>query len=429
MFRPSQTLLVRPMPTLNKFILHPPLPLNPRESKQLLNLLSTSFRQTLDKEHGFRTESEIESAVKGPDKHNGTPRPRRLSHSDLDRPPTDRHMRSILTNPLFTSSPTAQHVSNADKDPMEVFDQAAAKGMMNTQYARACLLAKKREIIQSPVLSVREGMRDSGAGLKVLRWLVSSGTAKDNDFLQDAQFAMIFMQYVVAEQLQEVSWKWIKRAFEDYPRLSKLSGLERAAARRALVRPLMCLVKAEASGPVSLDAAYMCLSRAAGYLKGVPAPQMRELLGPPGWFLSYETTWSHSDHLPASESAFDSFIALVPVISREVDYHFAKLNLLHPTRPSVDPALAFLKKLDAPQAADATPLYRWRSTYGREIISLGLNAAKFLLETERFDDAQWVMEYLRAHYPRRLGLAQREQQEEATAEASSLQLLEGLTLA
>lgn len=415
------------MPTIGKFKLHAPLPLNPRESKQLLNLLTTSFRQKLDKEHGFRTESDIEPSTDKAPKHNGNARQRRRSHSDADFRPTDRHMRSVLTNPLFSYVPNA-HESKADRDPMDVFDEAVAKGMMNTHYARTCLNAKKREIIQSPVLSVREGMRDSGAGLKVLRWLLSSGTANDNEFLKDGQFAEIFMQYVVAEGLQEAAWKWIKRAFDDYPRFSELWGPERAAARRAMVRPLMYLVRAEASGPVSLDAAYMCISRAAGYLKGLSALQMRQLLGPPGWFLSHETIMSHSDHLPASELAFDSFLALIPVMSREVEYHFAHLQLLHPSRPSASLALEFLRKLDTPRDG-VTPLNRASSTYEHSIIQLSLDTAKFLLENERFDDAQWVMEYLRTHYPRRLGLAQREQLEQAKAEASSLQLLEGLSLA
>jgi hypothetical protein len=428
MFKSSQALLFRPMPALNKFIIHPPLPLNQRESRQLLTLLSTSFRQKLDKEHGFQTEPESETAAVATASHNGRPGQRRRSQSDPDPRPTDRHMHSILTNPLFGPLPTTNHGSAAGKDPMELFDRAVARGMMDTHYARRCL-EMKREAIQSPVLSIREGMRESGAGRKVLRWLVSSGTANDNEFLQDKQFAEIFMQYVVAEGLQEAAWKWIKRAFEDHPRLSELSGLEKTTARLAIVRPLMFLVKAEASGPASLDAAYMCLSRAAGYLKCLPASQMRQLLGPPGWFLSHETTMSHARHLPASESAFDSFIALVPVISKDVDYHLAHLSVLHPSQPSADSALAFLKKLGTPKAADATPRSKSFIAYGRGVIQLSLDAAKFLLENERFDDAQWVMEYLRTHYPRRLGLAQREQLEDAKAEASSLQLLEGLSLA
>jgi hypothetical protein len=436
MFRPSQALLFRPMPTLNRFILHPPLPLNPRESKQLLNLLSSSFRKTLDKEHGFRPDPEVEAATERTARHNVGPRERRRSHSDLDQRPTDRHIRSILSNPLFSLSPASQDDSKVGRDPMEVFNQAVAKGMMNIRYARACLEAKKREIIRSPVLSVREGMRESGAGLKVLRWLVSSGIANNNDFLRDLHFAAIFMEYVVAEELQEAAWKWIKRAFEDYPVLSKLSIPERKIACLYMVRPLMCLIKAEATGPASLDAAYMCLSRAAGYLKGLPANEMVRLLGAPGRFLSHETIMSHATfynaphHSPASESAYDSFIALVPVIAiRKFDYHLAHLTLLHPTRPNADPALAYLKKLEPSETEYATPLVKSSSPHERRVIQLGLDAAKFLLERERFNDAQWVMQYLRTHYSRHLEFAQREQLEQAKAEASSLQLLEELSLA
>ena len=426
MFRPSQNLLFRPMPNLNKFKIHPPLPLNPRESKQLLNLLTTSFRQKLDREHGFETSPDYTEPSQPIQraKHTGSFKTRRRSNSDSESRPTDRHMRSILTNPLFNILPMSKQ-SKAERDPMDVFDQALAKGMMDLHYAKICLQAKKREILKSPVISVREGMKDSGAGMKVLRWLVSSGIANDNEFLKDPIFADILMQYVVAEGLQEVVWKWVKRSFEDYPKLLHIPVHDRAVARQELVRPLMRLVKAEAEGHVCLDSAYMCLSRATGYLKGFPSSQIRELLGPPGRYVSYETTMKHSRHLPASESSFDSFLALIPIIYGDYHFQFAHLHLLHPARPSASLALEYLQRFDASRANDPLPLFN-NPSQESGIIQLGLDTARFLLEDDRFHDSQWVLSCLRTHFPKRLGLQQWEQLEQAKAEASSLQLLDAL---
>lgn len=399
MFRPSQSLLFRPTPALLKFILHPPLPLNPRESKQLLNLLSTSFRQALDREHLIQDDYEATKiATQTSTKHNDTPRGRRPSTTDagLNRP-TDRHMHSILTNPLFNWSSAPQKAKKFAKDPMEVFDMAVAKGMMTTSSALGCLEAKKRQIIKSAHPSVREGLRASGAGRKVLRWLVSSGTANDNDFLLNGKFAYLLMEYLVAEDLQEVAWTWMRRGFEKYSHTSHLSPLERKAVKKVLLNPLMALIHAEAQSPANLDAAYQCLSRAVGYFEELPAHQVMHLLHPPLRFLLSRTITPVFHQPPASESAFDSFVALVPRLSsRHIGYHLAYLSLLHPTRPSADLALSFVKSLDCSYNRSFSP------SHG-STIQISLDAAKFLLEQERLEDAMWIMQYLRTTYPDRLG--------------------------
>lgn len=403
------------MPPLNKLKIHQPLPLNPRESKQLLNLLTTSFRQQLETEHG---EFAARTAPRKP-AHHENQRLRRRSMLDSWRNPTDHHMHSLLTNPLFNYSPDKASSESA-RDPMHIFDQAVAKGMMSTDYARVCLTVKKRDIVQSSVLNVRDGMRDSGAGLKVLRWLISSGTTNTLDFLKDEQFATILMEYMVAEGLQEAAWAWVKKAFEGVPGLHALEGAAWPKTRREIVRPLMALIKAETVGSVSLDSAYICLSRAAGYLKGLPSADLRAVLGPAGWFLAHQTTMSNSDHPPPSETNFESFLSLVPVISKYADLYFAHLNLIHPTKPSAELALAYLRDISTKRDQASTE---------RNHIQLSLDTAKFLLENDRSTDGEWVMDLLQTKYPKQLGLKQRKQLDQAKAEASSLELLESLSFA
>jgi hypothetical protein len=329
-------------------------------------------------------------------------------------------MRSILTNPLFNLTTDAK-TPKADRDPMEVFDLAVAKGMMNLNSARACLNAKKHEIIQSPAPTIREGMKESGAGLKVLKWLISSGTANNNDFLKDARFAQILMEYLVAEELQEVCWKWIQRGFQAIPQyFATADPVRHKEIRREIVGPLYFLIRAEASGDVSLDSAYICMSRAVGYLAGYPAVRMRDLLSHPGWFLVHETTRLHSQRPPSTPSAFDSFFSLVPILSKEPAYQLAHLSLLHPSRPSADLAFVFLQNLE--------PDFSLRHVRDHNYIQMGLDTAKALLESGRYKHAEWVMEFLRERYSQQLGISSREQLEQAKAEASSLQLLEGLSL-
>jgi hypothetical protein len=315
-------------------------------------------------------------------------------------------------------------------DPMVTFDQAVAKGMMTARYAHACLYAVKRGIIDSSVLDVRDGMKASGAGLKVLKWLVSSGTANNNEFLRDERFSGLLMEFMVAEGLQEAAWAWVKRALEGGPELSKLPWSEaRQKAREDATKPLELLVKAEATGPVSLDAAYLCLSRAAGYLKGRSALEMRPYLGRVVWYLVKATIF-HT-HQPSSESNFESFLSLIPGLSKHTDYQFAHLNVLHPTKPSAELALDFLRELDVTSPSESTQklVTEEKITHCHYQLKLSLDTAKLLLETNRFLEAEWVMDFARTRFPKQLGVKEKLQLEEAKAEALSLELLEGLSLA
>ena len=196
MFSPSQA--------VQKFFkIHHPMPLNAHESKQLLNLLTTSFRKNLDTAHEFRPKSESKTSSSA--QHRSLPyqgQKRRRSSVDASVRPTDQHLDSILTNPLFNVIPKHSTASTKGKDPMVLFEQAAAMGMMNVNIAASCLAAKRSLIIKSPAISIRQGMRESEAGLKVLNWLVSSGTANNNDFLKDTRFAANLMMFMVAEELQ-----------------------------------------------------------------------------------------------------------------------------------------------------------------------------------------------------------------------------------
>ncbi|RFU33093.1 hypothetical protein B7463_g3237, partial [Scytalidium lignicola] len=409
------------MPALQKFDIHPPLPLNPRESKQLLNLITTSFRHHLDEEHGRIPKTWGERS------HNGkeTSRPRRRSFSDAEGRPTDRHLHSILTNPLFTYTKDRGAVTGSVRDPMDIFDEAVAKGLMNVQYAHTCLVAKKREITGSPALSIHEAMRESGAGLKVVKWLIASGAASDITFIEkNESFTELLMEYMVVENLQDVAWVWVKKALAGLSHLPELTpenrrDTERMKLRREICTPLLMLVKAEARTALSLDNAYKCIASAGQHLAGMTTAQMRAALSPAGLFLTHQTLLYPCRHQAASPETFDSFVSLIPAFATDVHYYTARLHLRHPLRPRADLALSLLKS-------------KQKSSFQEEntkIIRLGVDTARFLLEHDQYDDARWVMNYLSTRFPKELGIEETKIIERARAEASNLELLEGLSLA
>ncbi|KAE8452342.1 hypothetical protein EG329_001042 [Mollisiaceae sp. DMI_Dod_QoI] len=424
MFRPSLPLLFRPMPVLNKLSIHKPLPLTSRESSQLLNLLTTSFRHQLDTEHpSFRTREHA----------SGTPKPssksRRRSFSDQDGNHTDRHMHSVLTNPLFTP-PQDLSFLKAYRDPMDVFDLAAAKGMMDTNYAKACLNAKTARIIQSSVVSVREGMKESGAGRKVLRWLISSGTSNSNHFLKDQTFADLLMEYMVAEGLQESAWKWIKKSFDKLPEVARMPRNEASTlARQEVAGPLRALVRAETRHHASADAAYMCLSRAASLLGAAISVEMTTALQPAGLYLLYRACMPQYSSDPPTESSFESFISLIPIIiPRKSDLYLAHLSLLHPTKPDPELALDYLRHFDSLNDRNKSSVFNPKT--GRHSpIQLGFDTARVLLEAGCYSEMEWTMNFLSKNFPQQLKIDERKQLEQVKAEASSIELLESIGLA
>lgn len=421
MFRPSKSLLFKPVAALNKLSIHQPLPLSQRESAKLLNLLTTSFRHNLDAEHpSFRTQ---EDASRTP---RSSTRPRRHSTSDVERHPTDHHLHSVLSNPLLAPSHKIIHVG---RDPTDVFDMAVANGMMSTNYAKACLKAMKDRIVKSPTLNIRDGMAESGLARKVIRWLVSSGTSNNNQFLNDEKFANLLMEFIVAEGLQEHAWKWIKRAFENLSSISSLpSGEAGTLLRREIAGPLRALVCAEIAQGVSLDEAYMCMSRAAGYLNGISASLVTTALHPAGLHLLRHTLMLNFSHRTSTESSFESFTSLVPIISpARADFYLAHLSLLHPTKPEASLAFEYLHT----ESSNRDRKY-WESltAYKRSgVIQLGLDTAKFLLERNQYSESERVMEFLSNTFPDQLGIRQKRELEQVKAEASSIELLSSFGIA
>jgi hypothetical protein len=440
MFQSTQSLTFRTIASLGHFKIHPPLPLTPRESTQLLNLLTTSFRRQLDREHGaVRSEggansnasASFNSSKLAPVKH------QRHSQSRPDvRIPTDRHMQLILTNPLFKDVekdlvPKNQHL----RDPMKIFDEACAKGFMKVEYAAACLKAKKRKIIQSSALSVRDAMKLSGAGSKTLKWMLSSGVANNNSFLEDEAFSEILVDFMVAEEQESVIWTWLETLVLEISSASTKPAT--VPSVRNAARLLYFLVKAQISGSASLDIAFRSLGRVENMISGLEN-RFRPVLKGAGGYLYKEIVNQHASHSRSSPDMFDLFLSIVSKsLSFRNETALPNLLLYHPTKPDAEPALKFLKKVKEIVSTASDPesrhmVLRDKHYNDTRIIYLGLDTARFLLERDQHTKAQWVMTFLEETYGKQLGLSQKDLfslRNQVQAEASSLELLNSLSLA
>ena len=131
------TLGQRALGTLAKK-LHPQLPLTPRESQQLLNLLTSSFRSHLDAAHPVHTtekshQSVVRKTVDSGDKDHVP------FHARSSSALASQHIDAVLSNPLFAVKPTRRGAASAAsellQDPVAWFVNEIAAG--NATLAKA----------------------------------------------------------------------------------------------------------------------------------------------------------------------------------------------------------------------------------------------------------------------------------------------------
>ncbi|PQE22358.1 Proteasome subunit beta type-1 protein [Rutstroemia sp. NJR-2017a WRK4] len=381
MFRATPPAFFHQIPALLKFKLHQPLPLTPRESKQLLELLTVSFREKLDSEHGSSNVADTPSAhqVKAT-KTTIQPKP----HTR----PTDKHIESILTNPLFHVRRNAE--ATPATNPMGTFDRAVGTGMMTVKHAAACLRAERQRLASLYPVDLTQGLKNSGAGLKV------------------------------AEGLEDVFWVWIDRDIDGM--------LKSVVSRDAVNRRICSLFGHKKIAMRSFDDAVTILQKFATKIQNLDARKQRSLLFSPGQQLYEQLSHSHPIvRSSVSLEAFEAFRRILRTIYM-YDIEYNSLDIYHPTHPSAD---GCLKHLRFPPTTLSVSAAR-KTIYIQRIINISLTAAKILFEQERVDDARWIMEYLRTNYPEEVGLKQSSVEhriQKAQEEESSIQLLESLSIA
>ncbi|KFY37393.1 hypothetical protein V494_04771 [Pseudogymnoascus sp. VKM F-4513 (FW-928)] len=415
MVQPSPHLLLRPAATLAanfNIFAHPKVPLTPNESRQLLNALTTSFRRQLAEEHDTRTPN---PAHNGPASAATT-----LSSSSPKKRParpnvthTDRHLHDVLSNPLLSFQPPPTRTGQ--RDPMDVFDEACARGLMDASRARACLQGKRVSLGATPE-EQRAGMKTSGAGLKVLQWLLSTGVESDASWLQlkgrgPAWGKDIIFDFLVLEGRQEALWE----LFERYAALN--TGDERNFLFQ-LSRSLAQYVSADA-GLESVVRANEILMKAE-----TPLEARLRILYPAVSLLVNYTKTSTSENVQRSPVLFDRFLGIVQAFPRRSaiskrELFVPQLSLYHPTNPDAKPALRYLESLNE---APAEHLLQAINVLSNSLASLALDTAKQLIVSEQFDEARWVLGFVQKTYPE-LNQGDSQPQSKPTQSARAMDLL------
>lgn len=359
--------------------LHPQLPLTPRESRQLLSLLTASFRLHLDREHPVHTTVIAHSTLPKAARHDPGST---ISMSSAAL--ASQHLDAVLSNPLFAMKPARRGsqygASQALKDPTgwflnEITSGSATLSKLSTYLNIICRFDTAAQPHQGKT-----------PGAIVGGWLRSSGIDTSKEFLEvcvETKYPLfLLVRLLITDGETRLLWKWFARS--SYPDSSLQSGLRfKEQLLRRMVR-----VQAYHDLPQSLllfeRARDICEKQGKGFesLRLAGQELVRTILSRP--------------NAPISNEIYDTFRESVTLWfpgswAVAVD---AMLWLHHPTRASYTQGLQFIQDpAGAAKYANAKPGQR------SFVVQLSLGVARELLAAERYEDAQAVMAFVKKHFP------------------------------
>lgn len=369
--------------------LHPQFPLSPRESQQLLTLLTTSFRAHLDRAHPSPENRQTQTSIGSNGQRSPSPTRAPSSHASATQ-----HIDSILTNPLFavkpkrsTSEPAAVDVL---RDPVGWFVDEIAAGTATLSKAAMCLGLLDMVPNTSPRLHNGKTTASILSG-----WLRSSGLEESREFVDlrassrgfnnksmDKLVALLF-----AEGEAAAPWRWFIRSQEQRVKETKLDTRKISTFRKSLLLRMVV-----AQGDKSLD---------EGLAVFMQAFRMAEVDGLETSCIALRPAGAHLvnriisiPNRSINPDLYQSFL----LSSRRWLGNWGQavesmLWLHHPTQQSALPGLDFLQNPTGAVAHVRGPLGRQHF-----LVQLCLGVARQLMEEEKYAEAQVAMQFSKEHF-------------------------------
>lgn len=357
-----------------------------RESQQLLDSITSSFRKNLDKEHPWEHNEDLTSqkpitqatkTILSAPSHSAS-----LPDRSSRQLPTDRHLGAILSNPLFAHEENKKPAT-VPRDPFDVFDYAVSRGLMTPRRAAGFLAKVRSQITGESADDIRQGMAKSGAGLRVVQWLRASGLENDLQFLSHPSLFAALIPFMYAEGLEEVVWYWVAHLGAREETDGKARSWQDGALS-ALLNAIVKQTNTSYSGlKMNLDHSYEAIVRANDLLPMQNQIALKSFKKT--WVgLSWASTVFASERPKPSAPLFESFINIGRPLHVQLD--MAHLDLHHPLTPNHSAAIQFMHNNAHP--ADLRPTTR------RRLVSLALDAADRLKEVGDVEQASWVERFL-----------------------------------
>ncbi|WEW55130.1 hypothetical protein PRK78_000558 [Emydomyces testavorans] len=207
--------------------IHPPLPRTPRESQQLLSVLTSSFRRQLDREHPPVQSAESQASA------------RSLSEDRRFNGPVnaDQHLSSVLDHPLFSTVPHQPTLTQKQsirargngganplaEDPIIILDRAIASGAVDINTIHDCLCRHRLQIDHLPREIMRDKMRDSKFGSRIISWLSSTDEQSKKDFFRNQLTVRFAMPYMLNGNHRRAVMMWLQEIRRHAPCTSRIN--------------------------------------------------------------------------------------------------------------------------------------------------------------------------------------------------------------
>ena len=381
-----KTIVARTMKSLTSKI-HPPLPISVQESQRLLSLLNASFKQQFNREH--------------------------LAVSSSNEHYANRHLQSILTDPLFSAKPRKLasssdesksqskgkrlgQLQNHMKQPMDAFKERVSQGTADLGTAKFFLNIQKKACLASPAATSREAMKSCGAASTMLQWLWSSGMEDTGEFLKDRAFVDTLVSFIIAEGKRSCVLTWLYRCYN--PEETPFSSLHESDLHRIPGSLFKRLIQEEIRIGNGLESAITLFLGVIAFLRSSGSTKSSMQFGTVGAAWPLTTTIARFPEAARLEPGIiQPFLETMrnfrcdPLLNAYLCVYFQK-------QPDPQPALTFFQTLGAAKAIENGSDRR-----RLHIVLLGLRAAELFLQYGRQTEALWIMEYLQTHFAQELG--------------------------
>ncbi|KAL4906268.1 hypothetical protein BDW74DRAFT_140326 [Aspergillus multicolor] len=380
--------------------IHLPLPRTPRQSQQLLNALTSSFRRELDREHPLTASSSDEATGVN---NSSTGNRLNEAHSHSSAHATEQHLRTLLNNPLFRVSLRGHGIrpephldadgSRRGKEPMAIFDELVAAGSATAASVSDCL--NWQLLIASRHSDERfvKTLRDSRAGSRVLSWWYSSDTISKIEFFRDERAVRSTCKFMAAEGLQSSVLAWLEML-----RDCDVGGWNptKRAAGKHFKYLLGSFLKAEIECGGGIGSSLRFYLDACRILVpiggGEPSMSLHIALGAPAAYLIdvIDGSLRQNPELPVPVDLYDEYAQMVSTLKLS-KLHSAIIAIYHPARPDAEPFVQFLHDL---RPADFELFSQARRT---KIVRVAFDALRVLADAGKPKDVTYVAKFLAQH--------------------------------
>ncbi|RDW86542.1 uncharacterized protein DSM5745_03184 [Aspergillus mulundensis] len=381
--------------------IHFPLPQTPRQSQQLLNALTSSFRRELDREHPPTASSPDE--VSGV---NNASNGHRLNevHPQSSVHATEQHLRTLLDNPLFrvslsTHGVRSQPQLDADglrprKEPMVIFDELVASGSATVASVSDCLNWQLLIASRHSGEEFVKALRDSQAGSRVFSWWSSSDSMTKRDFITNVRAVRSTCKAMAAEGLQSSVLAWLKMLGDcnvgGYPTSTRFAETNfKYLLGNFLKAEVECGGGIGSSLRFYLDACRVLVPMSDGR----PRLSLKIALGAPAAYLidNIDRFFLHQNtELPIPVDLYDEYAQMVSMLELG-KLQSAIIAIHHPTRPDAQPFVQFLHGI---RPAD---FELWPQARRTKIVRKAFDALRVLTEAGKPKDVLYVTKFLAQH--------------------------------